>query len=228
MSRPSPKLNEKFRNSAKKPMLKGSTKVVMDTPNHGSEQLFAHKDTRPIKIEFNFEGNYMQVSKLPPNDPHTSIMIKSQPYWRLVHNLLTAATSNPTKPSRKPLTWLQSRASGDENMGINGPARYTSLRWRPLKWGGIMWWSTYILHSTLLEETWLSSNVLISYQESDKCKLAYPNKVIFLPSWFHRCKEINKVFWRRNYRMERRIFSDFTNNFSHDIVYADPIFTPSR
>ena len=191
--------NEEFRNLVKEANAKG-LKVVMDMIfNHCGSNNYLFKDM-PAKDWFNFEGNYMQTSfkTATQMDPYTSDYDKKL----AIDGWFTLTMPDFNQRNRHVATYLiQSSIWWIEYAGINGIRQDT----HPYADFEMMaHWCKAVNDEypsfNIVGETWLGSNVLISYWQKDS-KLAFDEETTEWNGGLFRLYEY----------------------LSQDIVYADPM-----
>ena len=213
--------NEEFRNLVKEANAKG-LKVVMDMIfNHCGSNNYLFKDM-PAKDWFNFEGNYMQTSfkTATQMDPYTSDYDKKL----AIDGWFTLTMPDFNQRNRHVATYLiQSSIWWIEYAGINGIRQDT----HPYADFEMMaHWCKAVNDEypsfNIVGETWLGSNVLISYWQKDS-KLAYP-KNSYLPTVmdFPLMEEINKAFDEETTEWNGGLFRLY-EYLSQDIVYSHPM-----
>ena len=164
--------NEEFRNLTQAANAKG-LKVVMDMIfNHCGSDNYLFKDM-PSKDWFNFEGNYVQTSfkTATQMDPYTSDYEKKI----AIDGWFTLTMPDFNQRNRHVATYLiQSSIWWIEYAGING-IRQDTHPYADLDF--MSQWCKEVLdeypYFNIVGETWLNSNVLVSYWQKDS-KLAAP------------------------------------------------------
>ena len=213
--------NEEFRNLVDQAHAKGM-KVVMDMIfNHCGSENYLYKDM-PSKDWFNFKGNYVQTSFKTATqlDPYASDYEKKI----AVDGWFSQVMPDFNQRNRHVATYLiQSSIWWIEYAGINGIRQDT----HPYADFDMMaHWCKAVNEEypkfNIVGETWLGSNVLISYWQKDS-KLTYP-KNTYLPTVmdFPLMEHMNKAFDEETTDWNGGLCRLY-EYLSQDIVFADPM-----
>ena len=213
--------NEEFRNLVDQVHAKG-IKVVMDMIfNHCGSENYLYKDM-PSKDWFNFKGNYVQTSFKTATqlDPYASDYEKKI----AVDGWFSQVMPDFNQRNRHVATYLiQSSIWWIEYAGINGIRQDT----HPYADFDMMaHWCKAVNEEypkfNIVGETWLGSNVLISYWQKDS-KLTYP-KNTYLPTVmdFPLMEHMNKAFDEETTDWNGGLCRLY-EYLSQDIVFADPM-----
>ena len=213
--------NEEFRNLVDQAHAKGM-KVVMDMIfNHCGSENYLYKDM-PSKDWFNFKGNYVQTSFKTATqlDPYASDYEKKI----AVDGWFSQVMPDFNQRNRHVATYLiQSSIWWIEYAGINGIRQDT----HPYADFDMMaHWCKAVNEEypkfNIVGETWLGSNVLISYWQKDS-KLTYP-KNTYLPTVmdFPLMEHMNRAFDEETTDWNGGLCRLY-EYLSQDIVFADPM-----
>ena len=213
--------NEEFRNLVDQAHAKGM-KVVMDMIfNHCGSENYLYKDM-PSKDWFNFKGNYVQTSFKTATqlDPYASDYEKKI----AVDGWFSQVMPDFNQRNRHVATYLiQSSIWWIEYAGINGIRQDT----HPYADFDMMaHWCKAVNEEypkfNIVGETWLGSNVLISYWQKDS-KLTYP-KNTYLPTVmdFPLMEHMNKAFDEETTDWNGGLCRLY-EYLSQDIVFANPM-----
>ena len=213
--------NEEFRNLVDQAHAKGM-KVVMDMIfNHCGSENYLYKDM-PSKDWFNFKGNYVQTSFKTATqlDPYASDYEKKI----AVDGWFSQVMPDFNQRNRHVATYLiQSSIWWIEYAGINGIRQDT----HPYADFDMMaHWCKAVNEEypkfNIVGETWLGSNVLISYWQKDS-KLTYP-KNTYLPTVmdFPLMEHMNRAFDEETTDWNGGLCRLY-EYLSQDIVFANPM-----
>ena len=213
--------NEEFRNLVDQAHAKGM-KVVMDMIfNHCGSENYLYKDM-PSKDWFNFKGNYVQTTFKTATqlDPYASDYEKKI----AVDGWFSQVMPDFNQRNRHVATYLiQSSIWWIEYAGINGIRQDT----HPYADFDMMaHWCKAVNEEypkfNIVGETWLGSNVLISYWQKDS-KLTYP-KNTYLPTVmdFPLMEHMNKAFDEETTDWNGGLCRLY-EYLSQDIVFANPM-----
>lgn len=176
--------NEDFKNLVEQAHNK-NLKVVMDMIfNHCGSENYLFKD-KPSKDWFNFKSSYVQTSYKT-----ASVMdIHASQYEKKIatDGWFTLEMPDFNQRNRHVARYLiQSSIWWIESTGINGIRQDTHPY---ADYDFMSTWCKEVLdeypHFNIVGETWLNSNVLVSYWQKDS-KLAYPKTLTFRLSWTFR------------------------------------------
>lgn len=213
--------NEEFRDLVKQAHAKGM-KVIMDMIfNHCGSENYLFKDM-PSKDWFNFQGNYVQTSfqTVTQSDPYAADYARKI----AIDGWFTQSMPDLNQRNRHVAKYLiQSSIWWIEYAGINGIRQDT----HPYADFDMMaqWCksvSTEYPDFNIVGETWLNSNVLISYWQKDS-RLAYPkNSQLHTVMDFPLMEQMNKAFDEETTDWNGGLFRLY-DYLSQDMVYADPM-----
>ena len=213
--------NEQFCDLVKEAHAKG-LKVVMDMIfNHCGSENYLFKDM-PSKDWFNFKGNYVQTSFKTgtQSDPYASYYEKDI----AVDGWFTLTMPDFNQRNRHVATYLiQNSIWWIEYAGINGIRQDT----HPYADFDMMaHWCKAVNEEyplfNIVGETWLGSNVLVSFWQKDS-KLAYPRNAN-LPTVmdFPLMEHMNKAFDEETTEWNGGLYRLY-EYLSQDIVFANPM-----
>lgn len=213
--------NEDFRKLVQEAHEKG-LKIVMDMIfNHCGSENYLYKDM-PSKDWFNFEGKYVQTSFKTATQQDVYASQKEKKI--AVNGWFSPVMPDFNQRNRHTATYLiQNSIWWIEYAGINGIRQDT----HPYADFDMManWCkavNTEYPHFNIVGETWLNSNVLISFWQKDS-QLAYP-KNSFLPSVmdFPLMEHLNKAFDEETTDWYGGLYRLY-DYLSQDIVFANPM-----
>ena len=213
--------NEEYKQLIEKSHTRG-IKIVMDMIfNHCGDENYLYKDM-PSKDWFNFKGNYVQTSFKTATqlDPYASDYEKKI----AVDGWFSQAMPDFNQRNRHVATYLiQNSIWWIEYAGINGIRQDT----HPYADFDMMaHWCKAVNEEypkfNIVGETWLGSNVLISYWQKDS-RLTYP-KNTYLPTVmdFPLMEHMNKAFDEETTDWNGGLCRLY-EYLSQDIVFADPM-----
>lgn len=213
--------NEEFRSLIEQAHAKG-LKVVMDMIfNHCSSDNYLFKDM-PSKDWFNFKGNYVQTNFKTATeiDPYASDYEKKI----AIDGWFTQTMPDFNQRNRHVATYLiQNSIWWIEYAGINGIRQDT---YPYADFDMMAHWCKAVNEEypkfNIVGETWLGSNVLISYWQKDS-RLAYP-KNSYLPTVmdFPLMEQMNKAFDEETTDWNGGVYRLY-EYLSQDIVFANPM-----
>lgn len=213
--------NEEFRSLVEQAHSKG-LKVVMDMIfNHCGDQNYLFKDM-PSKDWFNFKGNYVQTTfkTATPSDPYASDYAKKI----VVDGWFSECMPDFNQRNRHVATYLiQSSIWWIEYAGINGIRQDT----HPYADFNMMSdWCKAVTEEypdfNIVGETWIGSNVLVSYWQKDSKVAAPKNSHLRTVMDFPLMDQMNNAFDEETNDWNGGLYRLF-DYLSQDIVYADPM-----
>lgn len=213
--------NEEFRNLVKQAHSKG-LKVVMDMIfNHCGNENYLFKDM-PSKDWFNYKGNYVQTSFKTATqlDPYASNLEKKI----AADGWFASVMPDFNQRNRHVATYLiQNSIWWIEYAGINGIRQDT----HPYVDFDMMarWCKTVAEeypHFNIVGETWLNSNVLISYWQKDSRLAAPKNAQLPTVMDFPLMEHMNRAFDEETTDWNGGLCRLY-EYLSQDIVYANPM-----
>lgn len=213
--------NEEFRNLVTKAHDKG-LKVVMDMIfNHCGDENYLFKDM-PSKDWFNFKGNYVQTTfkTATPSDPYASEDAKKT----VVDGWFTQCMPDFNQRNRHVATYLiQSSIWWIEYAGINGIRQDT----HPYADFDMMSnWCKAVTNEypdfNIVGETWIGSNVLVSYWQKDSKVSAPKNSNLRTVMDFPLMDQMNSAFDEETTDWNGGLCRLY-DYLAQDIVYADPM-----
>ena len=213
--------NEEFRNLVEQAHGKG-LKVVMDMIfNHCGDQHHLFRDM-PSKDWFNFKGKYVQTTfkTATPSDPYASDYAKKI----VVDGWFSECMPDFNQRNRHVATYLiQSSIWWIEYAGINGIRQDT----HPYADFEMMSnWCKAVTEEypdfNIVGETWIGSNVLVSYWQKDSKVAAPKNSHLRTVMDFPLMDQMNNAFDEETNDWNGGLYRLF-DYLSQDIVYADPM-----
>ena len=213
--------NEEFRSLVEQAHGKG-LKVVMDMIfNHCGDLNYLFKDM-PSKDWFNFKGNYVQTTfkTATPSDPYASDYAKKI----VVDGWFSECMPDFNQRNRHVATYLiQSSIWWIEYAGINGIRQDT----HPYADFDMMSdWCKAVTEEypdfNIVGETWIGSNVLVSYWQKDSKVAAPKNSHLRTVMDFPLMDQMNSAFDEETNDWNGGLYRLF-DYLSQDIVYADPM-----
>lgn len=213
--------NEEFCRFVDQAHAKG-LKVVMDMIfNHCGSENYLFKDM-PSKDWFNYSGNYVQTTfqTVTQSDQYASDYAKKI----AIDGWFTQVMPDLNQRNRHVATYLtQNSIWWIEYAGINGIRQDTHPY---ADFDAMAQWCKAVNEEypkfNIVGETWLGSNVLISYWQKDS-KLAYPkNSHLPVVMDFPLMGEMNKAFDEETTDWNGGLFRLY-EYLSQDIVYANPM-----
>lgn len=213
--------NEEFRNLVEQAHGKG-LKVVMDMIfNHCGDQHYLFRDM-PSKDWFNFKGKYVQTTfkTATPSDPYASDYAKKI----VVDGWFSECMPDFNQRNRHVATYLiQSSIWWIEYAGINGIRQDT----HPYADFEMMSnWCKAVTEEypdfNIVGETWIGSNVLVSYWQKDSKVAAPKNSHLRTVMDFPLMDQMNNAFDEETNDWNGGLYRLF-DYLSQDIVYADPM-----
>ncbi|GAE83575.1 alpha-amylase [Bacteroides reticulotermitis JCM 10512] len=213
--------NEDFKQFVDRTHAKG-LKVVMDMIfNHCGSENYLFKDM-PSKDWFNFKGEYVQTTfqTVTQSDNYATEYAKKL----AIDGWFTQVMPDLNQRNRHVETYLtQNSIWWIEYAGINGIRQDTHPY---ADFEGMADWCKAVNaeypNFNIVGETWLGSNVLISYWQKDS-KLAYPRNS-YLPTVmdFPLMGEMNRAFDEETTDWNGGLFRLY-EYLSQDVVYTDPM-----
>ena len=213
--------NEEFRSLVEQAHSKG-LKVVMDMIfNHCGDQNYLFRDM-PSKDWFNFKGKYVQTTfkTATPSDPYASDNAKKI----VVDGWFAECMPDFNQRNRHVATYLiQSSIWWIEYAGINGIRQDT----HPYADFDMMSdWCKAVTREypdfNIVGETWIGSNVLVSYWQKDSKVAAPKNSNLRTVMDFPLMDQMNSAFDEETHDWNGGLYRLF-DYLSQDIVYADPM-----
>ncbi len=213
--------NEEFCNLVTKAHDKG-LKVVMDMIfNHCGDENYLFKDM-PSRDWFNFKGNYVQTTfkTATPSDPYTSEEAKKT----VVDGWFTQCMPDFNQRNRHVAVYLiQSSIWWIEYAGINGIRQDT----HPYADFDMMSnWCKAVTNEypdfNIVGETWIGSNVLVSYWQKDSKVSAPKNSNLRTVMDFPLMDQMNSAFDEETTDWNGGLCRLY-DYLAQDIVYADPM-----
>lgn len=213
--------NEEFRNLVEQAHAKGM-KVVMDMIfNHCGDENYLFKDM-PSKDWFNFKGKYVQTTfkTATPSDIYGADEAKKT----VVDGWFAECMPDFNQRNRHVATYLiQSSIWWIEYAGINGIRQDT----HPYADFDMMSnWCKAVTEEypdfNIVGETWIGSNVLVSYWQKDSKVAAPKNSNLRTVMDFPLMDRMNSAFDQETNDWNGGLYQLF-DYLSQDIVYADPM-----